>query len=127
MLNMKNTEKKRRFLFLTRNIHFHGFKSVRILVFAFILVASGCEKFYEPDLGVGIKEDDYFNDESEFRAAVMGLYSLQQDLVEQLVILGELRGDLTVITDNADNDLREIYYFNVHPITNMHHHAASTG
>ena len=115
MLNMENTEKKHRFLFLTRNIHFHGFKSVRILVFALIMAVSGCEKFYEPDLGIGIKAEDYFNDESEFRAAVLGLYSLQQDLVEQLVILGELRGDLTVITDHADNDLREIYYFNVSP------------
>ena len=115
MLNMKNTEKNRRFSFLTRNIQFHGFKSIRIIIFAFAIAAIGCEKFYEPDLGVGLRDDVYFNDESEFRAAVLGLYSLQQDLVEQLVILGELRGDLMVITDNADNDLREIYYFNVSP------------
>ena len=109
---MKNKEVNYRLLSFTRNIQFHGVKTIWILVLVFAITAIGCEQFYEPDLGIGINENDYFNDESEFRAAVMGLYSLQQDLVEQLVILGELRGDLMVITDNADNDLREIYYFN---------------
>jgi hypothetical protein len=43
----------------------------------------------------------------------MGLYALQQKLVEQLVVLGELRGDLLTVTPNADADLVEINDFNV--------------
>ncbi len=43
----------------------------------------------------------------------MGMYALQQKLVEQLVVLGELRGDLLTITDNATADLRDVYNFNV--------------
>ena len=42
----------------------------------------------------------------------MGLYGLQQKLVEQLLILGELRGDLLTVTPNADVDMVEIYNFN---------------
>ena len=41
----------------------------------------------------------------------MGMYGIQQDLSEQLFILGELRGDLVNITDNADADMVEIYNF----------------
>src|SRR5690606_20517871 len=41
------------------------------------------------------------------------LYGIQQELVEQLVILGELRGDLLSVTENADADMIEIYNFNV--------------
>jgi starch-binding outer membrane protein, SusD/RagB family len=43
----------------------------------------------------------------------MGLYGLQQELVEQLVVLGELRSDLLTVTPNADADLIEIYNFQV--------------
>jgi hypothetical protein len=43
----------------------------------------------------------------------MGMYGLQQQLVEQLMVLGELRGDLLTITPNADADLVEVYNFNV--------------
>jgi hypothetical protein len=43
----------------------------------------------------------------------MGLYSLQQQLVDQIVILGELRGDLLEITPNADRDLIEVYNYQV--------------
>ncbi len=42
----------------------------------------------------------------------MGMYGLQQDMAEQLFVLGELRGDLVNITENADADLVEIYNFN---------------
>lgn len=80
-------------------------------VLAVLLFLGACEKFYEPEQGLIIKKEDAFKDWSEYRAAEMGLYALQQSLVDQLVILGELRGDLVEITPNADRDLREIYNF----------------
>ena len=77
----------------------------------FLLVLNSCEEFFEPDQGLIIEKEDYFKDWSEYRSAEMGLYALQQQLVDQLVILGELRGDLVEITPNADRDLIEIYNF----------------
>jgi hypothetical protein len=74
---------------------------------------SSCEKFFDPDQEINITEDQLFDDWYEYRAAEIGLYGLQQNLVEQLIILGELRADLLTITENADADLVEIYNFNV--------------
>lgn len=74
---------------------------------------SSCEEFFTPDQDITVSEEDLYTDWYEYRAASMGLYALQQELVEQLVILGELRGDLLTVTDNADAELLEIYNFNV--------------
>jgi starch-binding outer membrane protein, SusD/RagB family len=112
---MKNKKREMQFMYPLFRKLFHGFRFLCILIPAVSLTTMGCEKFYEPDLGVGRKTDDFFVDDSEFRAAAMGLYALQQQLVEQIVILGELRGDLMEITPNANHELREIYNFNVSP------------
>jgi starch-binding outer membrane protein, SusD/RagB family len=74
---------------------------------------SGCKDFLNPPQEIDITEDRLFNDWYEYRAAAMGLYSIQADLVEQILVLGELRGDLLQITENADADLIEVYNFNV--------------
>jgi starch-binding outer membrane protein, SusD/RagB family len=83
-----------------------------VLPVVFIMgLFSSCETFFNPDQDIYINEEDFYTEYYEYRAAVMGLYSLQQDLVEQLVVLGELRGDLLTVTPNADADLMEIYNF----------------
>jgi hypothetical protein len=87
----------------------------KYLIWTFLisgLLFNSCEQFFNPDLGNVVDEDNYYNDWEEFRAAEMGLYGIQQELVEQLIILGELRGDLLEVTNNADRDLIEIYNFN---------------
>ena len=76
-----------------------------------VLLLGSCERIFDPQQGLIIESEEYFRDWSEYRSAEMGLYALQQLLVDQLVILGELRGDLVEITPNADNDLIEIYNF----------------
>lgn len=86
-----------------------------ILPFIFLVFIFSCEKFYEPELGNNIRQDEYFIDQAEYRSASMGLYALQQDLAEQIVILGELRGDLLKVTRNASRDLIEINNFTVSP------------
>jgi hypothetical protein len=88
------------------------FQLIIPLAAAFILLPS-CEKFLNPVQELNITEDKLFNDWYEYRSVEMGLYALQQQLVEQLVVLGELRGDLLTITPNADADLVEIYNFNI--------------
>ncbi|HUX57344.1 MAG TPA: RagB/SusD family nutrient uptake outer membrane protein [Bacteroidales bacterium] len=88
-------------------------KGLAIAMFFEVLAVLSCQKLYEPDLGLYIKDENYFKDESEYRSADLGLYSLQQNLVEQLVVLGDLRSDLCKITQNADRELIEINNFNV--------------
>ncbi len=87
--------------------------AIPLLLFA-LLVLSSCEEFFHPDQGLIVDENAYFNDWNEYRAAELGLYALQQELVTQLVVLGEVRGDLVNVTENADRDLIEV---NRHQIT----------
>ena len=77
-----------------------------------MLVMTSCEEFFNPKQDILVQDDAIFNDWYEYRAVAMGMYGLQQELVEQLFVLGELRSDLVEITQNADADLVEIYNFN---------------
>ncbi len=90
-------------------------KSVIIIISVLFLMGNltSCEEFFSPDQDIKITEEDLFNDWYEYRSTAMGLYGLQQELVEQLVVLGELRGDLLTVTENADVDIMEIYNFNI--------------
>ncbi len=84
-----------------------------ILVILLVTFPTGCEKFFNPEQEIAITEDRLYNDWYEYRAVEMGLYSLQSDLAEQIMVLGELRADLLKITDQADADLIEVYNFNI--------------
>ena len=93
---------------MKRSLNIFYFLGVLVLITGFF---SSCEEFYFPDQETEITEDKLFDDWYEYRAVAMGLYSLQADLVEQIVILGELRADLLKVTENANADLIEIYNF----------------
>jgi hypothetical protein len=84
-----------------------------IAIAAGMIVVSSCEKFLNPEQELYITEDRLYQDWYEYRSVEMGMYALQQKLVEQLLILGELRGDLLEITPYADADMVEVYNFNV--------------
>ncbi len=84
-----------------------------LVLFLMIILFSGCKDFLNPIQDIYITENKLFKDWYEYRAVEMGLYALQADLVEQLVILGELRADLLQVTEFADAELLEIYNFNV--------------
>ena len=86
---------------------------IGILVFAAIIVLPSCEKFFNPGQQIYITEDKLLEDWNEYRALEMGLYGLQQNLAEQLIVLGELRADLLTITENADADLTEVHSFKI--------------
>ncbi len=88
-------------------------KKIVFYILLLLLISTGCEDFLNPEQGLVLPESQVPADEVELRSISLGLYRLQQDLVEQIVILGELRGDLLVVTDNADPDLREINSFQV--------------
>ena len=91
----------------------YSFYSIAILIPLFFM--SSCEDFLDPEQELDITEDQLFDDWYEYRSVEMGMYGLQQQLVEQLMVLGELRGDLLTITEHADADLVEIYNFNISP------------
>lgn len=90
-------------------------KIVRPYTFILLLLALlvSCEEFFDPDQEIVVNENDLFKEWSDFRSAEMGLYALQQNLVDQIMILGELRGDLVELTKNADRDLIEVYNFEI--------------
>ncbi len=84
-----------------------------ILSTGMIFFFTSCEEFIQPDQDLIKTTDEMYENWEDYRSAGMGLYSIQQNLVEQLVILGELRGDLLDITENATSDLIEVYNFNI--------------
>lgn len=93
--------------------NFRKYKEVIVLLLVMFFMFPSCKEFLNPDQEINITEDKLFDDWYEYRSIGMGLYGLQQQLVEQLIILGELRGDLLNVTDNADADMIEINNFNV--------------
>lgn len=74
----------------------------------FTLLISSCEKMLELPNDSLLPEDKAFVDEFSARSSVMGVYALLQDVAQQLIILGELQGDLLTVTENAENDLRQL-------------------
>src|SRR6056297_1408264 len=91
----------------------YSIKLKYILILILFLGVVSCEDFLNPNQKLVIESDDFFGDWSEYRSAEMGMYALQQELVDQMIILGELRGDLMEITANADRDLQEVYNFQI--------------
>ncbi len=86
---------------------------IPILFMAVMLFSTSCENFFDPEQELVLETENFYKDWSEYRSAEMGLYALQQNLVDQIVILGELRADLLEITPNADKDLIEVYNFQI--------------
>lgn len=77
------------------------------LLLTFLLIGS-CEKMLELPNDILLPEDKAYIDEFSARSSVMGVYALLENVAQQLVILGELQGDLLTVTGNADNDLRQL-------------------
>ncbi len=93
-------------------------KLIKYLLFTCLILSpvfffSSCKDFLNPEQELYITEDRLLTDWYEYRSVAMGMYGVQQELVEQLMILGELRGDLLKITQNADPDMVEIYNFQI--------------
>jgi hypothetical protein len=87
------------------------YRKLSVSILLAIVLFSSCKKLYDTNQELHPTESQLYTDWNDYRAAAMGLYALQQKLVEQLLVLGELRGDLLQITPNADADMVEIYNF----------------
>jgi len=89
---------------------------LRMLVCVFLgvmLLISSCDQMLDLPNDSLLPDDKAFIDEFSARSAVIGVYALLQDVAQQLIILGELQGDLLTVTGNADNDLRQLNEHNV--------------
>ncbi len=89
------------------------YKKLILLAIILSISFSSCERFFDPEQDLIVKEEDMFAEWFDYRSAEMGLYSLMQDLVDQIWVLGELRGDLLMVTDNASPDLVNVCNFNI--------------
>lgn len=78
------------------------------IIFFLALLISGCEKMLNLPSDSLLSETDAYVDDYSARSAVIGVYALLQEVSQQLIILGELQGDLLTVTGNADNDLRQL-------------------
>lgn len=86
---------------------------IKLVIIIITFLFTSCEEFFDPNQEISVEEKEMFTDWYEYRSAGMGLYGLQQKLVEQLMVLGELRGDLLTVTDKADADLIEVNEFRI--------------
>ena len=90
------------------------FRFLVVLVITLVsLLICSCEDFFTPELELIRDSKSLYVDWAEYRSAGMGMYSLQQKLVEQIMVLGELRGDLLTVTENATPDLVEVNEFSI--------------
>jgi tetratricopeptide (TPR) repeat protein len=102
-------------------------RSTAILICSFLVVFSffaSCEKMLDLPNDSLLPEDKAFVDEFSARSSVIGVYALLQDVAQQLVIIGELQGDLLTVTENADNDLRQL---NEHSVDEYNVYADPSG
>jgi len=91
-------------------------KIVRVCsLLSVLLFITTCDTLLELPNDSLLPEEQAYVDEFSARSSVMGVYALLQDVAQQLIILGELQGDLLTVTENADNDLRQL---NEHTVMN---------
>lgn len=62
----------------------------------------------DADLDDALDYDKTYTDANDANKHILGIYSQFMDLAEQMVVLGELRGDLMSITPHANDYLQEV-------------------
>lgn len=82
-----------------------------VFIFASIITFSGCSDFFDTNPDDILLGDNYVADINEFYSGYMGVAAKAAEVADQFVILSELRGDLLEPTENAPQDLWEIYNY----------------
>ncbi|WP_372755665.1 RagB/SusD family nutrient uptake outer membrane protein [Mariniflexile sp.] len=85
------------------------------LLFASTLFTS-CESLLDVSPEEVLLEEDYLGDDKlDARSALFGVLSQMQEITGQYIVLGEMRADLVDVTDNAEDDIRQISTHNINP------------
>lgn len=82
-----------------------------IYLFFFFVLVTACSDFLSNAQEQVVSSEELFQNKDDFRSVQRGLYILQQDLIEQLIVLGELRADLMTVTENATEDQLDVHNF----------------
>lgn len=87
----------------------------RLIFYTLLLLSistfSGCSDYFEPNPDDILLGDDYIADINEFYSGYMGVASKMQKVADRGVLLSELRGDMLEPTENAPQELWEIYNY----------------
>jgi hypothetical protein len=81
---------------------------VKILLIGLSIIFSGCQKFFNVENSTSLKATDYYTSADDPISVINGLYTLVQDLVDPLWILGESQGDLVLPARGANSDMYDI-------------------
>jgi len=73
-----------------------------------VVFCISCKKLIDVDAQDVVEEKNMYQNVYDADAAILGLYGTFLQLAEQHVVLNELRADLLTVTNNADENLREI-------------------
>lgn len=85
-----------------------------ISLFAASLVLMSCDSLLDVDSERFIQEEEYrLSSPADSLYSMMGVLTRVQKLADTYVLLGELRGDLLDVTENADLSLKEINNFEI--------------
>ncbi|BDD09960.1 hypothetical protein FUAX_23920 [Fulvitalea axinellae] len=81
---------------------------IRALMVALCASLFSCSDFFDPSQDLVQEKEDHYNSLDKVRRATIGAYAKLQDLVESLVVMGDLRSELMTVTYNYDAHLEEI-------------------
>ena len=98
-------------------------KNIFIKAFALLAVTTGltsCSDFFNPDSKRALLEDDYASERAELYGAYFGLGALVADVADQAVFLEGLRGEFLEPTENAPQELWDIYNYEKNLKGNSH-------
>ena len=91
-------------------------KKYNIIICAFCLVCgfTACSDFLDQESDQVIYADkDHLNNATDTLWSMAGIMNKMQVIADRTILLGEMRGDLVDITNNASADLRDVAFFNI--------------
>ncbi len=88
-------------------------KYTSVLLLVSLLLFSGCSDLLDVKSEEVLDAEDMYQNKYDAEVALRGIYGEFMELAEQIVVLNELRADLMEVTDNANQDLRDLNEHNV--------------
>lgn len=83
--------------------------NILLSLLVIVLIFSGCETLLDvdPDYLI-LPEENQLNSPSDTLYSMVGIFTQLEKLADRYVLLGELRGDLMSVSQNANQNLKEI-------------------
>ena len=88
--------------------------SIFISSLCIVCILGGCSDFFDQESDhVIYSENHKLDNATDSVYSMIGILNKLQAIADRTILLGEVRGDLVELTNNASKDLREIAQFNV--------------